>query len=260
MSGRARSRDRSRGHGASVEFSPRAYSNLKAWYRFALGLSYDGTDATGIVSAGDQSGNGLTISQGTSANWPHVITADSSLNNQQTADFDGGDYLASSANIDLSAAYTIVIAVKIDTVGANINNGLIRIAGAIGTGTNNFCVYADNTNKLYVGDIVGTAFYQQFNGHWNTGAYVYTFRCDGTAGGRVVRKNGSVLTSNKNFGDGSFVMPAANKLFVGAGWNLAASRLDGKIGEVICYAATRSDAECTRLEQYLGARYGITVA
>ena len=257
--GRARSRDRSRGHG-SLLFSPRTYSNLKAWYRFALGNNYDPGDTTAIVSTGDQSGNGLTISQGTSANWPHVITADSSLNNQQTADFDGGDYLASSANIDLSTAYTIIVVCKIDTVGASINNGIIRIAGAITTGSNGFCVYADLTGKLYVGDVAGTTFYQQFDEKYQTGAYVYTFRCDGTAAGRVVRRNGSVLTADNNLNPGSFVMPAANKLFVGAGWNSAAGRIDGKISEVICYAATRSDAECTRLEQYLGARYGITVA
>jgi hypothetical protein len=256
-----RSRSRSRGHGGQItgNWNPGEYGP-KAWYQVEAHYSLDTVDTTGITGQADQSGNGLTISQGTLANWPHLLDPDSSLNNRKSAYYDGADYLASSGNIDLSAAYTIVIAVKIDTVGANINNGLIRIASTINTGTNGFCVYADSANKLYVGDILGTAFYQQFNGHWNTGAYVYTFRCDGTAGGRVVRKNGSVLTSNKNYGDGSFVMPAANKLFVGAGWNLAASRLDGKIGEVICYAATRSDAECTRLERYLGARYGITVA
>jgi hypothetical protein len=243
-----------------IAFSPKAYSGLKAWYKADLHVSLDVGDPTIVTGMGDQSGNSLTISQGTTANQPHLLNPDSSLNGKRSVDYDGGDYLASSSNIDLSSAYTIVVVCKIDTIGANINNGLIRIASTINTGTNNFCVYADSANKLYVGDILGTAFYQQFNGHWNTGAYVYTFRCDGTVGGRVVRKNGSVLTSNRNFGDGSFVMPAANKLFVGAGWNLAASRLDGKIGEVICYAATRSDAECTRLERYLGARYGITVA
>jgi hypothetical protein len=208
----------------------------------------------------DQSGNGLTISQGTSANWPHLLDPDSSLNNRKSADYDGGDYLASSGNIDLSAAYTIVIAVKIDTVGAGLNNGLIRIASTITTGTNNFCVYADNTNKLYVGDIAGTTFYQQFNGHYATGAYVYTFRCDGTAGGRAVRKNGAALTANVNFGSGSFVMPSANKLFVGAGWNSAAGRLDGKVPELVCYNVALTDAQTNRIEKYLGARYGITVS
>jgi hypothetical protein len=256
-----RSRSRARGHGGQItgNWNPGEYGP-KSWHQVEAQYSLDSVDTTGITGMADQSGNGLTISQGTSANWPHLLDPDSSLNNRKSAYYDGGDYLASSANIDLSAAYTIVIAVKIDTVGANINNGLIRIASTINTGTNGFCVYADSANKLYVGDILGTAFYQQFNGHWNTGAYVYTFRCDGTAGGRVVRKNGSVLTSNRNFGDGSFVMPAANKLFVGAGWNLAASRLDGKIPELVCYNVALTDAQTNRIEKYLGARYGITVS
>jgi hypothetical protein len=243
-----------------IKFTPKFYAGLKSWHCVELNYSLDGVDTTGITGLADQSGNGLTISQGTSANWPHLLDPDSSLNNRKSADYDGGDYLASSGNIDLSSAYTIVVVCKIDTIGANINNGLIRIASTINTGTNGFCVYADNTNKLYVGDILGTAFYQQFNGHWNTGAYVYTFRCDGTAGGRVVRKNGSVLTPTVNVGAGLFVMPSANKLFVGAGWNSAGARVDGKIPEVICYNVALTDAQCNKLEKYCGSYFGITVA
>jgi hypothetical protein len=55
-------------------------------------------------------------------------------------------------------------------------------------------------------------------------------------------------------------MPAANKLFVGAGWNSAAGRIDGKIPEVICYNVALTDAQTNRIEKYLGARYGITVS
>jgi hypothetical protein len=244
-----------------IKFTPKFYAGLKSWHCVELNYSLDGVDTTGITGLADQSGNGLTISQGTSANWPHLLDPDSSLNNRKSADYDGGDYLASSSNIDLSAAYTIVIAVKIDTVGTGFNNGFLRIASGIVTGGNGFCVYGENSGgKLYVGDVQGSAFYQGFNGHYATGAYVFTFRCDGTAGGRAVRKNGSVLTPTVNVGAGLFVMPSANKLFVGAGWNSAGARVDGKIPEVICYNVALTDAQTNRIEKYLGARYGITVS
>jgi hypothetical protein len=241
-------------------FSPKTYAGLKAWYKADLHVSLDVGDPTIVTGMGDQSGNSLTISQGTTANQPHLLNPDSSLNGKRSVDYDGGDYLASSSNIDLSSAYTIVVVCKIDTIGASINNGLIRISGAITSGSNGFCVYADSSGKLYVGDVAGTTFYQQFNNKYQTGAWVYTFRCDGTAAGRVVRRNGSALTADFNFGAGSFVMPSANKLFVGAGWNSAAGRIDGKIPEVICYNVALTDTQCNKLEKYCGSYFGITVA
>jgi hypothetical protein len=244
-----------------IAFSPKAYSGLKAWYKADLHVSLDVGDPTIVTGMGDQSGNSLTISQGTTANQPHLLNPDSSLNGKRSVDYDGGDYLASSSNLDLSSAYTIIIVVKIDTIGASFANGFLRIASGIVTGGNGFCVYGENSGgKLYVGDVQGSAFYQGFNGHYATGAYVFTFRCDGTAGGRAVRKNGSVLTPTVNVGAGLFVMPSANKLFVGAGWNHAASRLDGKIPEVLCYNVALTDAQCNKLEKYCGSYFGITVA
>lgn len=115
-------------------FSPSDLPGLAAWY--------DASNAASITSSGgavsqwnDLSGNGWHLTQGTGSNQP--TTGTRTVNGLNTLDFDGGDFLSSSASFVLNQPDTLFIVATTDFGSANqwITDGL--------AGRQLLCVHSD---------------------------------------------------------------------------------------------------------------------
>lgn len=243
MTGRARTRDRSRGHGGGGQWTPLALSNLAAWYRADRGITLNGS----TVSAwADQSGNGRHLSQGTAANQP-TFTA-SGIGGQPSLTFDGtNDHVAcvpaswGSALVQPVTTYSVAIETS--------QTATARVIMSLALGGASRCQHGqlDATNVyLYSGTAIQGA-------ASTTTARVWCGVHNGASSALYLDNSSSAVASGDAGTQGMDCLQIS-------GVNGTAGALwFGSIAEGIVYAGLHDAATRARVFRYLGARYGIAV-
>lgn len=220
-------------------FDPDDYGTTYAWYDAdqITGLS----DNDPISSWSDSSGNGRTLTQGTSTLRPVYNTG--VQNSLPVTTWDGGDSLINAGSAS-SQPWTVFIVCSADLASPTTNQFLFdsessssaRCAGYTrDSSSDDFSVFAgsEQAARGYTTDPVILVFY--FNGN---SSYI---RLNGSQSGNVAAGSNQwqPLTLGARFGDTE-------------GW-------DGWIGEVIIYNQTITGTNISTIESELSTKWGITI-
>jgi hypothetical protein len=220
------------------EFTPLALSPL-VWLRSDLGITLNGSN---VSAWADQSGNGRHVVQGTAANQPAYNATDAGYSGRPSVQFDGGDRLTSGAFV-LAQPLMVVIVGNTNGVSGNQyfcdggatpgNEAVVR------QNTGTFRIYSGSDLNSAVADTGAKVIVAgEFNGN-NSKIYVSSKTAAATGAGGATAMSGFTL--------GSY----------GAS---AAALLTGKVTEALIFDRVLSATERGQLFDYLGTRYGITVA
>jgi hypothetical protein len=224
------------------------------WLRADRGV----TLSVGKVSQwNDQSAQANHCAQAVPGEQPLLTPSTAGLNNQTSIAFADVEIMASNANLAYSGGgYTIMVAARYATL--DNFDGLFRISSGADTGADGVCAYATAAGRVVFGATDASTYYLEGSVGLvlsNT-SYIFTFRSSGAAGN--IRMNGTDVTAGFVL-NGVWGTPGAYPFRPGGGWSSAGSRMEGNIAEHVVYNRNLSNAECLSLEQYMGARYGITV-
>jgi hypothetical protein len=222
-------------------FNPKSIAGLSAWYDATVASSI--TLASGFVSQwNDLSGAGLHLTQSVEADRPGTGT----LNGKTALTFDGSnDYLAVTADIPPATMFCVV---EFNAVNAlQFPLSVINAAGVA------LQMVITNLSQLRITSWTGAAASGRSgdNDVAATTPYVVTMNYQADS-----RYNGKNMA-----GTDTTVRSSEQGIVVGARrTNNTLSALDGKIGEVIVYNRVLSAAEYVRVERYLAAKWGATLA
>lgn len=220
-------------------WTPRRFANLVQWLDAGRGV----TLTSGKVSQWDDlSDNGNHCTQSNAAIRPVM---GSTLNNQATIEFTGGNNLIHSLTVQ--PACTIAFVGVNDTP----DNAQYQPIGSWSAGgTHGMYIYAKNPNG---GSSPAYQWGSYANGNSDSGATLSTFKkCVVLARAYTdmdFRTNGSSVTSAtgvSGYNGGAFL-----------GYTGGAQILAGRIAEIICYSRVLSVAECQKIEAYFAAKYGL---
>lgn len=231
-------------------FNPKSIAGLSAWYDATVASSV--TLTGGFVSQwSDLSGGGFHLTQATEASRPGTAT----LGGKTAIDFDGSnDFLANSGVPTGWTFGTVCLAFSQDTTAAsqalasaNVPSSNLRM-GLLWSNTGEFRTQSVNAAVATTSASGGSA-------ATNTPRLLaYTF--DGQSSASL-RLSGTALagtTGTTTSSDAGFVVGIRR---ISGALSLP---LDGKIGEVIVYNRVLSAAEIGRIERYLAAKFGATLA
>jgi hypothetical protein len=235
-------------------FDPRRISGLLAWYDPQVSSSY--TTATGVSEWRDLSGNGHTLTQSTPNNQPALST----INGKTAFAFDG-------SNDEMIASSVVLGATSADSfsflgVAQSANSTSGYVIGHASASLVGFAVVSGlvtNSYDLRYGNGAPVASVAKANDI----AEVWSVTHVGAAGAGTKTArwaiNGSLQAELTNVNVGN---AATENLRVGnrPGGTSSATYFIGKIGSLLIYNRALSLAERSRLERWLGQRWGITVA
>ncbi len=229
---------------APIPFSPSDIAGLKLWLKPE---SLSGSGGSAIASWTDSSGNGNTATQGSGGLQPTLQL--SVLNGYSAARFDGNDDVLES-NFQVSPNFSLFVVTKllrntpygtIDTVFSTRNYvSSSPRAGTISYLTNVFATNSQtwgNTENDGTGNAVTTYIAGQANsslGNWPTGVYSLL---------DSIATNGTQATDLTQIGANTG----------SAFWG------NTDIVEVIYYDSALSTGNRQSVEDYIGAKYGITI-
>ena len=240
-------------------FNPKSITGLFGWWDFSDSstLTLSGTSITQVL---DKSGNSRTASQGTANNQPTL--ASSARNGLSAAQFDGtNDALDAAIGASQFTAMTVFAVAIADGAGGG-SLGRIYDRGTSGSLlSRNNANAALNYNMPWTGATGNGAQRSAANsfplstwlllGLRYTGGAVTETDCQP----RINRASSTAgLTGTRD----AFATSQSSTLNIGnrdsgsgydRGWN-------GKIGELLIYAASLSDAQVTSVETYLAKKWG----
>lgn len=237
---------------ASGGFSPKNIAGLQLWF--------DASEPTSVTLNGsnvsewrDISGNSVALVQATANNQPTYRT--SYVNSKNAITFDGTDWLYQSS-LTLASSGVTVFAVAREDVHVD-NSGSYVFGPSTGNdytdNTSNFMEYG-NSSELVNYNNTG-AFAESGSGTMPLSVCVLNLGA--TTG--VVRRNGTQKGSGVHARSGS-----------SANLNVGARFIDGAPSvwfaakqtfcELIRYSSSLSDANVSKVEQYLAKKWGITLA
>lgn len=234
----------------SVEATTIPTTNLQVWLKADAIAAYDGT---AVASWADKSGNGNAATQAADSLKP--LLKWSIISGKPVVRFDGtNDMLTGSLSISGgNTTAFVVVAVNSGTP----SYGRILNCGTVGT--------ADQNNAAS-----GIHFLRE-----STNATVRGFRNNAAMDGNAIsyatftvlssRYNGSTHALWKDGAAGSLGPIASTGSFSATAYRISenlledGSVLNGDVAEVIIYNASLSDADRQAVEDYLGAKYGITI-
>ena len=229
-------------------FTPRSIANLAAWWDAADSSSLT-LDASGNVSSwADKSGNGITASQGIANNRPTPTAA--ALNGKQVLTFDGAnDALSFTGTARTDETAVVLLYANLPAAGQ------FRQASYLGNASNHglaVTVKNDGASNDIFGYLGGFA--AAVTLRWTSaggvaiGPIVTTIVRSAASGG-VLFTNGTqraTCTTSNSF--------ALNQI------GSTTSSPSGYVAEVCIYSRALSVSERQRVERYLGAKWGVTVA
>jgi hypothetical protein len=230
-------------------FSPRRISGLVAWWDAQVSSSYD--IATGVAEWRDLSGNNHTLTQSTPNNQPTLST----INGKTAFFFDG-------SNDDMQAASAVLTGIT--QASAFSFFGVTQGRAAQG----GYIVSNSGTNMTGAGVYSTTGAYNLYYGTGPTSPAVSATRSATAAEVWGLTHNNQVAQIGVNGTLQSAVtitsttgVPTEN-MTVGnrSGGSSEATLFDGEIGSLLIYNRALSLTERSRLERWLGQRWGITVA
>lgn len=230
-------------------FTPRSIANLAAWWDAADSSSLT-LDGSGNVSSwADKSGNGVTASQGTANNRPTPTAA--ALNGKQVLTFDGSNdsfSFTGTARTD----ETVIIVTRVNYI-ANQAHQIIGDASS-GFGLNlTTRPSIDSPLFLYAGGFSTgtTAIRYAYPFGVAFGPSVVSLVRSAASGGQLLTDGtirGTCTTSN------SFAFARIGVI------GTTGQPMNGYIAEVCIYSRALSASERQRVERYLGAKWGLSVA
>ena len=229
-------------------FTPKNVSGLAAWWdaNDNATLTLDGNG--NVSSWADKSGNAVTASQGTANNRPTPTAA--ALNGKQVLTFDGSNDLLSFSGTARTDE-TVVVLLYANLPAA----GQVKSGNYITNGSNhglNVTVKNDGGSNDIFGYLGG--FSAPVTLRWTSTGGV-------AIGPMVVTIVRSTASGGVLFSDGTQrATCTTSNLFTLDRIGSAASPPSGYIAEVCIYSRALSASERQRVERYLGAKWGITVA
>ena len=230
-------------------FDPTTISGLVAYWDAQTTSSWD-VD-TGVSEWRDLSGNDHTLTQAVGNNQPAL----SFINGKRAFDFDG-------SNDYLEAASTVLTATSSDSW---TSLGVTQIANS-----EQGRIWTNESSGAGYGIISATTIYRVMNGGALGGSsatkaddvpQVWTVTSEGSGGLSQQNWRLDGVASSPASYSGS-VNAASQNLNVGRapGNNNAGSLLDGLVGAILIYDRLLTAEEIGTLEQWLGGRWGVTVA
>ncbi len=234
LAGLTESETTTAGFTESGDFSPLGVGGLKLWLRADAGVPSGFGDFWA-----DQSGQGNNAFQTNGASVPRLVT--NALNGLPVMRFDGNDSVNFTTR--LTTIRTVFWVVKTAEVAGGPN--LIRsLLGDAALGTREFLGGAGSPGTLWHGSCC-----ENFSFVVNGQTRVNGLPVDGRL---VTRPQAMSVVSVVTTGDTRASDFGATGSGSGSPWL-------GDLAELIVYEAAVSDGDRKKVEQYLGARYGITV-
>jgi hypothetical protein len=236
--------------GGGGTFDPTTIAGLKLWLKAdSLALA----DGAAVATWPDQSGNGNNFAQGTGANQPIFKTA--IVNSKPVVRFDGiNDLLVCTASLigTSSSFYTVIAVCNLASISAGPHNYFS--SGVAGL---NYSVQLrrDTSNLSYYHNDGGSGVPAQETGGVATGVW-NVISADWNGSNIHLWRNGTLKatvgsTTQLGFGTNNAV-GAFDPAISGQYW-------DGDIAEVLIYNSALSATDRVNVENYLGAKYGITI-
>ena len=220
-------------------FNPKSISGLYAWYDAADATTI--TQATGVSSWADKSGNGRTCSQATGANQPAYVLA--GQNGKNVIDF-------ASASKSMSTTGTAWALTSTNTMFWSFQFPDTAASAAA------YClfdftvtrqmVYGNSTSELRIANT--STGITPVSRRW----YIFSIQWNGAA--TAYRLNQSASTTINPTG---FTSGASAQMFMG--YNGGSVSIRGYIGECITYDSTLSNAQTTTVNKYLAKKWGATI-
>ena len=232
-------------------FTPRSISGLAAWWDASDAASI--TTVSGAVSQwNDKSGNGVHATQTTANNRP--VNTSQTLNGRAVMTFDGSNDIMSFTGTARTDETQFVV-VRNNMVASAVSTQQIVGSGASGYGLAATIKNDGSVNSdlwAYCGGfVVGTTTARYSFSANNPFGPAVVAAIRSSASGGILRTDGvqraTCTTSN------SYALASIG----GAG---ASFPLNGYIAEIVVYSRALSVAEVQRVERYLGAKWGITLA
>ncbi|HBX50572.1 MAG TPA: hypothetical protein DEH02_05815 [Bacteroidales bacterium] len=237
----------------------------KLWLRGDVGV-YSDAGSTAATNGGtvqqwnDQSGNGYNVTQLVAANKPLFASTSASFNNQSVLTFDGitatNDYLQNTAFTGIfggsgSQQVTTFAAVKQNSGdteqaffeisnGVTYNTGISNLMATTTAYSRMYCA-GGNDVTFNVGALPNTSIHTQ---HKNS---THTYFLNGTSVGAP------------RAGQGNFTN-ALTTLNIGTIQNYGQWSLKGEMAEIIVYKLALNTTQRTIVENYLAAKYGVTIS
>jgi hypothetical protein len=227
---------------------PTDYANLELWL--------DADQITGLVDGNavspwtDQSGNGFDASNGTAGSRPLYKT--NIINGLPTVLFDGSDdflTLASAANLDLTADFSVFVVMRFVTVnrGSTVQNTVL---------SKDFTRYEFYEYQTVQGGYVGGTS-NAVNSASSTLAaatnYILEWHRSGSSLTTV--NNGTQVGTATNSASAS----GGNPLYIGVRPGGGGGYIHAHYGEIVIYDEARTAGEKTDLRAALASKWGITV-
>lgn len=240
---------------ASGGFTPRSIAGLALWLDASDGSTvFDAASGGSPVSAGgavwrweDKSGNGRHFTQTTTNNHPtytgtlngrNVITFDGSNDDLRRSGVNHSDWFDATGGVML-----LVFTVNNDAVYTVAVGGSVAARDRFSSGTSFHGMFRNARFDNIINGVMPT-----------TGTHIFGSRAI-AGGNHTMRLNKSVIyTGSDDFGN---FVTKTNQL-----WQLGQGNqndpMDGSIAEIIIYGrGTLSDAEVSRVENYLSTKWGL---
>lgn len=242
---------------ANSELNLPILADLVAWWDASDSSTI--THSSGSVSQiTDKSGNGHTLTQGTSTAQPKINTE--TLNGLPVLDFDGGDWLAASSGTigKNCTGMTAFIVMKLDTDVLQIPFGVCTN----GNSDRRFDLdqYLNKSWWIFRRTDGGSEFYNTSERNPYNVYRVFVGRIDfGTTGGPTRQFWGRRLEVANNSGaTGTTSNTDCGRISLGREAWRQDYPIDGKIAEVVVYNASLSDANVEEVTRYLERKWGLS--
>ena len=220
-------------------FNPKSISGLYAWYDAADATTI--TQATGVSSWADKSGNGRTCSQPTGANQPAYVLA--GQNGKNVIDF-------ASSSLNMTTNGTAWGLASTNTFFWSFQFP-DTAASAAGWALSDFNVnrqiyYGNSTSELRIG--FQSTGITPVSRRW----YIFSVQWNGALTSFRLNQSSSTIINPPGFTAG-----ASTQMWMGYNGGLFSTR--GYIGECIAYDSTLTNAQTTTVNNYLAKKWGATI-
>jgi hypothetical protein len=222
----------------------------RLWLRADAGTSTT-TDGQPVSGWNDQSGNGNNATQGTSANQPLFIASEPLANNRPVLRFDGSnDWMQTGTHITDNVGTLMIVARKTAGFGGYLtiftSQDFLMLGRA--SWSDEWGAYNGGADRLYTpGTSIGT----------NAGAAfrILGYRQNGLGAGQLALfLNGTISTTLHNGGGNGKGITT-----IGSNNAPISQNFPGDIAEVIFYRAPINAAQRIIVENYLSAKYGVSI-